>query len=177
MALNATIYKAEVQVSDLDRHYYQQHHLTLARHPSETELRLMVRLLAFCCHASEELTFTKDLFDPDEPALWAKDLTGQIMLWIDLGQPDEKRILKACGRAAKVIVLCYQPSSPLWWSQVKSKLTRANNLQVVYLPAEQGAELTAMAERSMQVNCMIEEQQVFLSNGTRNLQLEFETWL
>lgn len=176
MALNSTIYKAEVQVSDLDRHYYQQHNLTLARHPSETELRLMVRLLAFCCHASEELAFTKDLSDPDEPALWAKDLTGQVMLWIDLGQPDEKRILRACGRAERVVVLCYQSSSPLWWSQVKSKLTRAGNLQVQYLPAELGIQLTAMAERFMQINCMIEEQQVFFSRGEQHLQLEFETW-
>lgn len=177
MALNATIYKAEVQISDLDRHYYQQHNLTLARHPSETELRLMVRLLAFCCHASEELSFTKDLSDPDEPALWARDLTGQITLWIDLGQPDEKRILRACGRSVRVIVLCYQASSRLWWSQAKSKLTRVNNLQVLNLPAEMGALLTGLSERSMQINCMIEEQQVFFSSGEQNLQLEFETWL
>ncbi len=177
MALNATIYKAEVQVSDLDRHYYQQHSLTLARHPSETDLRLMIRLLAFCCNASDELSFTRDLSDPDEPALWAKDLTGQIMLWIDLGQPDERRILKACGRAARVLVLSYQASSPLWWSQIKSKLTRLNNLQVLYLPKELGEQLAALAQRSMQIQFMTEDNQIWFSRGDESLQLEFERWL
>ncbi len=177
MALNSTIYKAEVQVSDLDRHYYQQHSLTLARHPSETELRLMVRLLAFCCNASEQLSFTKDLSDPDEPALWAKDLTGQILLWIDLGQPDEKRILKACGRAERVLVVAYQASSPLWWNQIKSKLTRVNNLQVLYLPKEMSDQLAALAQRSMQIQFMVEENQIWFSRGEDSVQLEFERWL
>ncbi len=177
MALNATIYKAEVQVSDLDRHYYQQHNLTLARHPSETDLRLMVRLLAFCCNASDELSFTRDLSDPDEPALWAKDLTGQIILWIDLGQPDEKRILKACGRAERVLVISYQASSPLWWKQIKSKLTRVGNLEVLYLPPELGTLLAELAQRSMQIQFMVEENQIWFSRGEESLQLGFERWL
>jgi uncharacterized protein YaeQ len=177
MALSATIYKAEVQVSDLDRHYYQHHNLTLARHPSETDLRMMIRLLAFCCNASEALSFTKDMSDPDEPALWAKDLTGQIMLWIDLGQPDEKRILKACGRSAKVLVLSYQASSPLWWNQIKSKLTRLDNLQVLYLPKELGDQLASLAQRSMQIQFMVEENQIWFSRGEDSLQLQFERWL
>ena len=177
MPLNPTIHKAEVQISDLDRHYYQEHSLILARHPSETEIRLMLRLLAFCCNASDGLAFTKDLSDPDEPALWARDLTGQIMLWIDLGQPDEKRILKACGRSAEVLVLCYQASSPLWWNQIKDKLTRVNNLRVLYLPAELATQLAALAQRSMQINCMIEDEQIWFSRGEESLQLELERWL
>src|SRR6478609_7781043 len=107
MALNATIIKAELHVADMDRHYYQQHNLTLAQHPSETDERLMVRLLVFALYASEFLTFTKGLSSEDEPDLWQKSLTGDIELWIELGLPSDKRIRKACGRAQQVIIYSY----------------------------------------------------------------------
>jgi len=176
MALNATIYKADLQISDMDRHYYQAHSLVLARHPSETLERLMARLLVFSCFASEELEFTRDLSEADVPALWARDLTGQITLWIEMGQPDERRILKACGRADQVLVVCYHANSPLWWKQNKSKLTRAKNLQVWYLPAEFAARLAGLAERNMQLQCMIQDQQIWFSSGEESVQLELERW-
>lgn len=99
MALRATIYKADLNVADTDRHYYGSHSLTVARHPSETDERMMVRLVAYALQAQEELAFTKGLSDTDEPDLWVKDLTGAITLWIEVGQPEERRILRACGRA------------------------------------------------------------------------------
>ena len=114
MALKSTIYKADLQIADMDRHYYQDHSLTLARHPSETDERLMVRLLAFVRHANESLIFAKGLSDVDEPDLWQKDLTGAIELWIDVGQPDERRMLKACGRASQVVVYSYSSTSAIW---------------------------------------------------------------
>ena len=113
MALKATIYKAELQIADMDRNYYQEHLLTLARHPSETDERMMIRLLAFAIHASDSLTFTKGLFDTEEPDLWQKDLTGAIQLWIEVGQPDEKRLMKACGRSEHVIVYSYSATSSI----------------------------------------------------------------
>src|SRR4051812_23966911 len=106
MAQSSTTYKAELAISDMDRHYYGTHALTIARHPSETEERLMVRLLAFALFADERLQFGKGSAE-DEPDLWRKDLTGDILEWIDLGQPDEQRIRKACGRARQVIVINY----------------------------------------------------------------------
>ena len=118
MALKATIFKADLQIADMDRNYYQDHALTLARHPSETDERMMVRLLAFAIHADEALTFTKGLFDTEEPDLWQKDLTGAIQLWIEVGQPDEKRILKACGRSEQVIVYSYGATSHIWPSWI-----------------------------------------------------------
>jgi uncharacterized protein YaeQ len=136
MALKATIYKAELQIADMDRNYYQQHLLTLARHPSETDERMMIRLLAFAIHASESLAFTKGLFDTDEPDLWQKDLTGAIELWIEVGQPDEKRLMKACGRAEKVVVYSYGATSHIWFKQIANKLERAKNLSVVNIPSE-----------------------------------------
>ena len=99
MALSATICKADLNIVDMDRHYYQQHSLTVAQHPSENDERLMIRLLAFALHADEFLSFTKGLSTDDEPDLWQKSLSGEIELWIELGLPSEKRLKKACGRA------------------------------------------------------------------------------
>ena len=150
MALNATIYKAELQVSDMDRHYYATHALTLARHPSETDERLMVRLLAFALHADERLEFGKGISSDDEPDLWRKDLTGEILQWIELGQPDEQRIRKACGRARQVVVVNYGGrASDIWWEKNAAQLARAKNLTVIDIPAPAVVELTALAERGM----------------------------
>lgn len=172
MALAATIFKAEVQIADLDRNYYQQHVLTLARHPSETSERMMVRLLAFMRHADEALTFAKGLFDAEDPDLWRKDLTGSIDLWIEVGQPDPKRILQACGRARQVVIYSYGRNAELWWKQAESKLGRARNLTVISLPAAIGQALAELAERNMQLQCTIQDDQVFLTAGNTALQVD-----
>ena len=176
MALKATIFKADVQIADMDRNYYQDHALTLARHPSETDERLMVRLLAFAIHADEALVFTKGLFDVDEPDLWLKDLTGAIQLWIEVGQPDEKRILKACGRSERVIVYSYGATSHLWWKQIAGKLERAKNLSVINLPSHAAADLAALAQRNMQLQCTIQDGQIWLTDGESTAQIERDTF-
>src|SRR6185436_13552241 len=104
MALKSTVFRAELAVADIDRGYYADHPLVLARHPSETDERMMVRLLAFALHADPLLAFGKGLSTDEEPDLWRRDLTGAIGLWIDVGRPDERRVKKACGRADQVIV-------------------------------------------------------------------------
>ena len=104
MALKATIFKADLHIADMARNYYAEHALTVARHPSETDERMMARILAFALNADERLAFGKGLSDADEPDLWQKDLTGAIEHWIEVGQPDEKRLLRACGRAARARV-------------------------------------------------------------------------
>jgi uncharacterized protein YaeQ len=160
MALNATIYKAELQVSDMDRNYYATHALTLARHPSETEERLMVRLLAFMLHADERLEFGKGLSNEDEPDLWRKDRSGEIEQWIELGQPDEARIRKASGRAREVVVVTYGGrAADTWWEKNASTLARAKNLTVVDVSAATAA-LASLAERGMRLQCMIQDGQV-----------------
>ncbi|MES2932863.1 MAG: YaeQ family protein [Pseudomonadota bacterium] len=175
MALKATIYKADLQIADMDRNYYQNHILTLARHPSETDERMMVRLLAFACHAHEQLVFTKGLFDVDEPDLWQKDFTGAIDLWIEVGQPDEKRILKACGRAAQVIVYSYATNTSIWWSQIGSRLERAKNLTVIDLPAATSRDLSKLAQRNMQIQCTIQDGQIWLNDGEQTVQIDLIT--
>ena len=129
MALKATIFKAQLQIADMDRNYYAEHALTLARHPSETDERMMVRVLVFALHAHERLELGKGLSDPDEPDLWRKDLTGQIEEWIDLGQPDEKNVIRACGRAAQVFVYGFNRAAEPWWQLAEAKLARVKALQ------------------------------------------------
>lgn len=159
MALKATIYKAEVQVSDMDRHYYETHALTLARHPSETDERLMVRLLAFALFADERLEFGRGLSAEGEPDLWQCSMSGEIERWIDLGQPDESAIRRACGRAREVVVIGYQPRSfAPWWEKNAAALARCSNLRV--LEVDCAAGLAALCERSMELQCLVQDGEV-----------------
>ena len=129
MALKATIFKATLSIADMDRHYYADHHLTLARHPSETDERMMIRLLAFALNASDRLEFTRGLSTDDEPELWQKSLSDEIELWIELGLPEESRLRKACNRAREVVLYTYGGRAvPLWWNKHQSKLARFDNL-------------------------------------------------
>jgi uncharacterized protein YaeQ len=174
MALNATIFKAAVQISDMDRGYYDAHNLTIARHPSETDERMMVRVLAFCLHASGQLAFGKGLSTDDEPDLWEKDLTGAIVSWIDVGLPDEKRIRRASGRASDVIVYAYgAQSARLWWEKIGGALERVRNLTVVRLPQTQ--ELAKLAQRNMQLTCTIQDRHVWLANDGESVEIALET--
>jgi uncharacterized protein YaeQ len=172
MALPSTIFKATLQISDIDRHYYGEHQLTLARHPSETDERMMVRLFAFALHADESLNFTKGLCADDEPDLWQKSLTGEIALWIDVGLPDERRVRKACGRAAQVCLYLYGGrAADLWWQRNADKLQRFANLRVVELAEAESKGLADLAQRSMQLQCTIQDGEVWLNCDGRTLSL------
>jgi uncharacterized protein YaeQ len=172
MALTATIFKAHLQISDLDRPYYGDHQLTLARHPSETEERMMVRLLAFALHADENLNFTKGLCVDEEPDLWLKSLTGEIELWIDVGLPDERRVRKACNRAAQVCLYLYGGrAAGLWWQRNADKLQRFSNLRVIELPEEQSKGLASLVQRSMALQCTVQDGEIWLSCGDQSLSI------
>ena len=172
MALKATVYKAQVQIADLDRHYYETHALTLARHPSETDERMMVRLLAFCLFAGDRLAFGKGLSTDEEPDLWQHSLSGEIELWIEVGQPDERRLRKACGRALKVVVLTYAGrAAELWWQQNRDGLARLPNLRVLDLPTDAVQAITALAERAMDLQCTIDGGDLWLGNGQSTVEL------
>jgi uncharacterized protein YaeQ len=174
MALKATSYKADLNISDMDRHYYQEHALTIARHPSETDERVMIRLLAFALHADPLLTYGKDLFDVEEPALWLKDLTGAIDLWIEVGQPDERRLMKAAGRAEHVIVYSYSATSNIWFKGLASKIERAGNISIINIASESSAELERLAQRTMGLQCTIQDGQIWLTDGVDTVLVERE---
>jgi uncharacterized protein YaeQ len=169
MALKATIYKADLQIADMDRHVYADHALTIARHPSETDERMMARVLVYALYAQEGIAFTKGLFDVDEPDVWVKNLAGEITLWVDLGQPDEARIRRACSRADQVVVLCYSSSCEVWWKQISGKLTRFANLSVLQLPAKTSQELAALAERSMRLQCMVQDGEIWINAESQSI--------
>ncbi|MEN8213102.1 MAG: YaeQ family protein [Pseudomonadota bacterium] len=178
MALKATIFKTTLQIADMDRHYYHDHDFTIARHPSETDERMMVRLLAFALNADERLTFTRGISSEDEPDIWQKNLSGDIDLWIDLGQPDEKRIRKACARADRVIIYCFNDrSAPLWWQQIRGKLNRFGNLSVISLQGDATGSLAAMVERHMQLQYSIQDGEVWVSNGSDSIEIEVTQWM
>lgn len=176
MALKATIFRAGLQIADMERNYYQEHALTIARHPSETDERMMVRVLVFALHAGAGLSFGRGLSDEDEPDLWLRDLTGDIKCWIDVGLPDEKRIRRACGRAEAVFVYAYGGrSASVWWDQLGEKLDRHENLTVVHLPVDSTRAMAALAQRNMQLNCSIQDGQVWFSDEKDTVQLQPQT--
>jgi uncharacterized protein YaeQ len=166
MALKSTIFKADLSVADIDRSYYADHALTIARHPSETDERMMVRLLAFALHADEGLAFGRGLSTEDEPDLWRRDLTGSIDKWIDVGLPDERDVRKACGRAREVHVLAYGGRAvELWWQAASDKLERQDRLGVSEVPIEASRALGPLASRSMRLQVTIQEGHVFVTDG------------
>jgi uncharacterized protein YaeQ len=176
MALKATIYKANLQIADMDRNVYGDHGVTIARHPSETDERMMIRLLAFALNAPADnhqgaLEFAKSLWDTDEPDLWQKDLTGQIVNWIDVGQPDDKRLMKASPRSERVTVYSFSHSTPIWWNGIATKITRARNLTIWQVPAEQSQALADLAQRTMQLQVTVQDGSVWVGDGKQSVEV------
>ncbi|MDV5390872.1 YaeQ family protein [Shewanella xiamenensis] len=175
MALKAIVFKVNLQIADMDRGYYQDHQLTLAQHPSETDGRMMVRLLAFILNASETLSFTKGLCVDDEPELWDKSLSGEVNLWIEFGQADEKWLRKASGRAKAVQLFTYGGRSvPIWWKQNQAALERYKNLKVWNIAEESVTAMEALVSRTMSLQASISEGQVWLSDNEHSLLIEPE---
>jgi len=172
MAIKATVFKAMLQIADMDHHYYADHALTLARHPSETDERMMVRLLAFALYADAGLAFGKGISSDDEPDLWHKDLTGAIERWIEVGLPDERIIRKASGRASHVVVVSYGRAADIWWNENRDKLQRLNNLTVLRLASETTLALAALASRSMQLQCTIQEGHIMVTSDAGMIEVE-----
>ncbi|CNE87707.1 YaeQ family protein [Yersinia nurmii] len=177
MALKATIHKATVNIADMDRNVFMDTNLTVAQHPSETDQRMMLRLLAWICHADERLLFTKGLSADDEPEIWLRNDHNGIELWVELGLPDEKRLRKACNQSKKVVLYSYgERAAKVWWPQVKEKLSGHENLQVRFLDDEQMTKLAAMSTRNMNLQATLQEGTIWLSDAQNNLEITFSEW-
>lgn len=175
MALKATIFKCDLNVSDLNRHHYAQYPLTLARHPSETDERMMLRIVAFALFADEQLAFTKGLSAQDEPDLWLKNYAGETELWLELGTPDEKRIRQACSKAKQVVIFGYGGRTvDIWWQAMEKQVQRFEHLQVLNIDATQSKNLAALAEKNMEIQITIQDEQVFISCGAENISLDIQ---
>lgn len=175
MATKSTINKMNLNIANMDTNYYAEHNLILAQHPSENNLRLMVRILAFIFNANEDIVFCKGIAQDDEPDLWQKNLSGDIELWIDLGQPDEKRIKKACGRSDKVIIYTYQEGmANSWFNQNKKLLNRFKNLSIVYLKID--GDIEDICERSMTLQANISDNELNLIAGENSIFITEDVW-
>ncbi|MDE2369559.1 MAG: YaeQ family protein [Burkholderiales bacterium] len=176
MALKSTIYKATLQIADMDRAHYTTQSLTLARHPSETDERLMMRLLAWSLQMPADendgaLLFGRGISDTDEPDLWHHSLDGRLRHWVEVGQPDDRRLVKASGRADRVTVYVYAAAAPIWWAAIKGKVARLANLEVWQVPAPQSQALAALAARSMQIQVAIQDAQLWVGNGEDSVEI------
>ncbi|WP_369115099.1 YaeQ family protein [Edwardsiella tarda] len=177
MALKATIYKANVNIADMDRHHYQDATLTLAQHPSETEQRMMLRLLAWCCHADERLTFTKGLCADDEPELWLRNDYNGVELWVELGLPDEKRLKKACALSRQVVLYAYsERAARVWWQQNQSRLSTLCPLSIYFITDEALSQLAALATRTMTLHVTRQEGQLWVSDNEHSVEITFDVW-
>ncbi len=185
MALKSTVFKAGVQLADIDHGCYADHALTLARHPSETDERMMVRLAALAlnahalqddCGGDGQLAFGAGLSDPDEPDVWLRDFTGRTRLWIEVGQPEDKPLAKACGKADRVRVYAFSHAAEVWWKGIEGKLSRLSNLEVFRIPAEASQPLARLAERSMQLQATVQEGVLTLGNSQHSIDLEPIRW-
>lgn len=174
MAKNSTIYKANLSVSDMNRNYYYDHQLTLACHPSETTERMMMRILAFALNAHENLSPAGGISEADEPDLWQKDLTGAIELWIEVGQPDERRILKACGRSTTVKIYTYGSKPKLWFDTVESKISKAKNVSILSISSDSSKALAELAERSMDLQVTIDHDEIWMRSDKGEVSVDIK---
>jgi len=175
MALKSTIYKAKLNVTDMDRQVYQEFPLTIACHPSETEARMMLRILAFAIHADERLEFGRGISTDSEPDLWQKSLSDDVELWIDLGTPDESRLRKASARAERVKLFVYgDRSASVWWCKQETALKRFDNLSIVQISDDSLAALAALASSNMSLQCVIDDGQVVFSSADHDTLIELD---
>ena len=185
MALKSTIFKANLQIADIDNGYYADHALTLARHPSETDERMMVRLVALAlqahklesvCNGDGTLAFGEGMSDPDEPDAWLRDFTGRTRLWIEVGQPEDKPVIKACGKADAVVLYCFNHAAEVWWRGMESKLSRPQNLSVFRISTDASQALIALAQRSMQLQATVQEGVLTLGDSANAVDIEPVRW-
>ncbi len=185
MATKSTIFKANLQIADIDNAYYADHCLTLARHPSETDERMMVRLCALAlqahqlqtlCQGDGTLAFGAGLSDPDEPDVWLRDFTQRTRLWIEVGQAEEKPLAKACGKADAVVLYCFSHTADVWWRSIETKLTRQKNLTIWRIPPTSSQSLLPLAQRSMNLAATVQQGTLTLSDALHLVDIEPVRW-
>jgi uncharacterized protein YaeQ len=185
MALKSTVFKANLQIADIDNGYYADHALTLARHPSETDERMMVRLVALAlqahkldsiCHGDGTLAFGEGMSNPEEPDAWLRDYTGRTRVWMEVGQPEDKPLIKACGKADSVVLYCFSHAAEVWWRSMENKLSRPQNLDVWRIPTAASQSLATLAQRSMQLQATVQEGALTLGDSKNAVEIEPVRW-
>lgn len=177
MAMNSTIYRVAYSINQMDKSYFETFDLRVARHPSENEDRMMARLVAFGLWAEEGLTFTKGLCSDKEPEIWSHNYDGSIRCWIELGEPDVKRLTRACKHAEHVHVLVYGENSvDGWWTKVKPLLHRFKNLEIVRLDPACLEVLERQCTRRMDLSLFVSDGDATLNVGEEAIPLPLTTF-
>ncbi|WJV63601.1 YaeQ family protein [Pectobacteriaceae bacterium CE70] len=177
MALKATVYKAAINIADMDRQFFHNASLTIAQHPSETDQRMMLRLLAWICHADDNLRFTRGLSADDEPEIWQHSDSQQLELWVELGLPDERRLKKACSLSPHVVLYAYgERAAQVWWQNMAEKVVAFKNLTIRFLDDQQLNQLAGLVQRNMSLQATLQEGIIWLSDNDNNLELSFTEW-
>ncbi len=186
MAIKSTIFKANLSIADIDHSHYADLSMVLARHPSETDERMMVRLVAMAlqahqlqtlCNGDGNMAFGAGLSDPNDPDVWLRDYTETTKLWIEVGAPEEKPILKACQKSEITMVYAFNHAAEVWWKPLENKVNRCKNLQVWRVPTQQSQNLVQLAGRSMQLQATIQEGNLMLSDNKTTIDIECVRWL
>lgn len=172
MAEKATIYKANLTLSDMDRNVYGDFSLTIALHPSETLERMMVRILAFCYRAAEHLTFAKGLSATEEPDLWLRHDNGTLLEWIEVGQPAPDRLKKASSQAASVKVFSYGRGMDVWWKNNAQAIRALPKVEINSFDAEELQHLVALADKTMNLTVSITEKIAYISTARENIAIQ-----
>ncbi len=166
---SSTIYKAFVELSNLNSHTYESFNLTMAKHPSENESRMMYRLVSYLHESNKNLEFTRGLSSTDEPEVWEKGASGEVIHWIEMGEPDEKRIRKVCGKSQKVTIYTYnQNTAHLWFEKIKNKLIGNQKVKIYHIQNQEDFEV--LINRSMKLDCLIEDQSLYLSDELNRIE-------
>ncbi len=185
MAQKSTIHKASLQLADIDHSVYTDLAFTIARHPSETEARMMVRLVALAlnahvvqtaCNGDARIDFGAGLSDPDDPDVHVTDFTGLKRLWIEVGQPDEKALARACSRSDRVLAYAFGPAAEVWWRGIETKLTRLDKLEVWRVPTDAVQALEALTGRSMHLQATVQDGSLTLSDEREAVVIEPVRW-
>jgi len=158
MAIKPTIFKAALSLADLDRHHYADYALTVARGVTESDERMMARIVAFALNADERLELSAEIADTDEPSLALKDYGGRCQLWIEVGLPDPKRLRKAASRADEVVLYLYHGrQARIWLDGNRAALEDIRKLRVMELDPLAVKELAALADRTMDLQCTVQD--------------------
>lgn len=174
MALPSTIFRASVELSDLDRQIYEQLSTTVAQHPSETPERLLARLLAYTLCYRDGLSFTKGIGSGDEPDLWSKGPDGRVQLWVEVGQPDPERLAKSCRHVERAVLFAFGPTAGRWLAQHQQKLAAVKNLTVLTLDFKFLSTLSVKLERVINWSVTVTEGNIYLATGGQTVETSLD---
>lgn len=184
LALRSTIFKIDLQIADIDHNHYADHALTLARHPSENDERMMVRVLAYALHAHEAaeigenaLAFGEGITETDQADVWLRDLTGQVVHWIDVGQPDERLVRKATHQSSRTSIYTFGRAAEVWWGKAAKDLRKLEGLSVWRVEPESSAALAKLVQRTVRLQATINEGQIWLGTEAESVQVQLEALL